>query len=343
MYNLELINIALILLITIDIFLAREDGILNRKSTFVYTGILLAVSIFNIFNICFGDGNELFTFFKHFFYIIITFATFMMLLKHYDFSNKNIKMHTMLFYSSIFTLTIILFSVFDIWSKWTTTLDTNIINPIAFAALIPFIYLLLNFVIHRKKYDYSLWLCLLLPVLALISSYYFYDLNLFTVSFTFVFLFIVLKNRRQGMRYDSLTNLLNRYSLDNFIKSFNSDNKKHFIYFIDLNKFKQINDNYGHLKGDKILIDVANLLKNIIRSNEYLFRYGGDEFIMISNYDYLTRNFENELKSEFAKYNETNNVQLDASLGVSEFFNKAQILNAMDLADKNMYVNKKAK
>lgn len=341
MYNLELINIALILLIIVDIFVAREDNVFNRKITLMHTSILLIVSVFNIFNMYYGTGSEYFVLFKHLAYILIAFATLMMILKHYDFPNKKIKTQLMLFYSSIYTFVIIMFSVFDVWSKWTSTLDAYIINPIGFATILPFIYLLVDSIVHNKKYDRSLWVCLLIPILTFTLSYFVYSLNIFTVSFTFVFLFVVLKSRRQCIKYDSLTNLLNRYSLDSFIKNFNSDNKRRFIYFIDLNKFKQINDSFGHLKGDKILVDVAKILSNITRPKEYLFRYGGDEFIVISNYDFDTRNFEKELKSEFENYSKMNNIQLEASLGVSEFFNKVQIMNAMDMADKNMYANKK--
>jgi len=52
------------------------------------------------------------------------------------------------------------------------------------------------------------------------------------------------------------------------------------ILFIDCNKFKKINDTYGHDCGDKVLIYVATQLKKLIRENDHCFRYAGDEFVI---------------------------------------------------------------
>lgn len=52
------------------------------------------------------------------------------------------------------------------------------------------------------------------------------------------------------------------------------------LIFIDLDRFKQVNDTYGHLEGDKVLKRVAELFKNSIRATDMLARYGGDEFVV---------------------------------------------------------------
>lgn len=345
MYNLELINITLILLILIDIFISHEDNIINRKNASLYAGLLLTISIFNIFNFYYGGGNEYFLFFRHLTYILAVGVTYFILLKNYNFKDKKNKILLMSGYALLYTVIICLFSIFNVWSKWDTLLDSSIMNPIAFATLIPFVYLIIDALIYQKDYknDDTIWVCFAFPIVAFVLSYFIHSLHIFTISFSFLMLFIILKSRRRSIKYDSLTNILNRYSLDNFIKTFRSTNKKYYIYFIDLNKFKQINDIYGHSKGDMILIDVSEILKKLILPKEYLFRYGGDEFIIISNYDLASRNFENELKNEFAKYNSNHSIHLEASFGVAEFFDKKQILEAMDLADKNMYEYKNKK
>ena len=51
--------------------------------------------------------------------------------------------------------------------------------------------------------------------------------------------------------------------------------------FIDLDTFKEINDRYGHLGGDQVLIDLANKATTCLRQTDILFRYGGDEFVAI--------------------------------------------------------------
>lgn len=53
------------------------------------------------------------------------------------------------------------------------------------------------------------------------------------------------------------------------------------LLFIDINDFKQINDLYGHIKGDLVITYVANTLKQLLRTQDVCFRYGGDEFVVI--------------------------------------------------------------
>jgi diguanylate cyclase (GGDEF)-like protein len=57
--------------------------------------------------------------------------------------------------------------------------------------------------------------------------------------------------------------------------------RKFAIMFIDLNKFKAINDTYGHAAGDYVLVSVANILKYSIRKNDIVARLHGDEFVIL--------------------------------------------------------------
>jgi len=82
--------------------------------------------------------------------------------------------------------------------------------------------------------------------------------------------------------HDSLTGLMNRKSYDKILKE-RFDAKEPFaLMFIDLNKFKAINDTYGHDAGDEVLKEVSKRLKSVMGEEEYLFRLGGDEFVIIS-------------------------------------------------------------
>lgn len=78
---------------------------------------------------------------------------------------------------------------------------------------------------------------------------------------------------------DYLTKLKNRRGLANFLLQHPSLHETTFM-LIDLDDFKQVNDQYGHAEGDQILVDFSNILLNIF-SNNNIFRLGGDEFLII--------------------------------------------------------------
>ncbi len=85
--------------------------------------------------------------------------------------------------------------------------------------------------------------------------------------------------------YDELTGIYNRrflyYWVDNEIKRANRFATKFGLIVIDLDNFRDINNNYGHLEGDKVLIEFSNFLKSSVREVDSLVRYGGDEFIVL--------------------------------------------------------------
>ncbi|WP_461204870.1 sensor domain-containing diguanylate cyclase [Clostridium sp. DL1XJH146] len=85
--------------------------------------------------------------------------------------------------------------------------------------------------------------------------------------------------------FDKLTGAYNRNKLYQYIQQEIERNKRYgtsfSIIIYDIDYFKRINDNYGHLVGDLVLKEITHLIKNNIRSNDYLFRFGGDEFIIL--------------------------------------------------------------
>lgn len=94
-----------------------------------------------------------------------------------------------------------------------------------------------------------------------------------------------LKKIEEKSRFDDTTNLLNKDAimtvLDKYILNREEDIESLSIVVCDIDKFKAINDTYGHLAGDKILEEVSNLLKQYITSNCSIGRFGGDEFVLI--------------------------------------------------------------
>ena len=88
---------------------------------------------------------------------------------------------------------------------------------------------------------------------------------------------------------DALTGLNNRRSMEIFLQDIiheASDQKPFRLYMIDVNDFKQVNDKFGHLAGDKALQITANAIHNVSDSQQgFCARYGGDEFVLITYKD----------------------------------------------------------
>ncbi len=87
--------------------------------------------------------------------------------------------------------------------------------------------------------------------------------------------------------YDPLTQLPNRRLLDERLSQSLATSKRHGCYgallFLDLDKFKPINDIYGHVVGDLLLIEMADRLNKCVRETDTVARFGGDEFVVILN------------------------------------------------------------
>ncbi len=85
--------------------------------------------------------------------------------------------------------------------------------------------------------------------------------------------------------YDSLTGLANRRllveRLDLALERSALDHKTHALIFVDVDRFKSINDSLGHVTGDGLLVAIGARLKGVIRSNDLLARFGGDEFVVL--------------------------------------------------------------
>lgn len=86
---------------------------------------------------------------------------------------------------------------------------------------------------------------------------------------------------KQMAYYDYLTGLPNRFLLEKQLTNELERQQHSAILFIDLDRFKIINDSMGHYVGDLLLIEVTKRLKSCLAANDFLFRQGGDEFVII--------------------------------------------------------------
>jgi diguanylate cyclase len=94
-----------------------------------------------------------------------------------------------------------------------------------------------------------------------------------------------LEEQRQKALIDPLTDLPNRAAwserLDHEIKKWQQHGNTLLLAMLDLDHFKRINDNYGHLAGDKVLKIIANVLRKRLRGTDFIARFGGEEFVLL--------------------------------------------------------------
>lgn len=88
------------------------------------------------------------------------------------------------------------------------------------------------------------------------------------------------KRMEELANIDDLTQVSNRRSLDRYMERLMQEGSNFSFVLVDVDNFKYINDTYGHLEGDESLMLIANILTEIF--GEHVFRYGGDEFAVIS-------------------------------------------------------------
>ena len=147
----------------------------------------------------------------------------------------------------------------------------------------------------------------------------------------------------ESLTHDSLTKLFSR---SYFIESLNNS-KDGAIVFIDFNKFKIVNDKYGHLVGDKLLVDFSKYLINKIAEDFIPCRYGGDEFVILTKNDKSKNEYIKELidslissYKQILKENCINEEEVGISIGVSTFETYKGHDALLD-ADSAMYEAKK--
>ncbi len=147
--------------------------------------------------------------------------------------------------------------------------------------------------------------------------------------------------------YDKLTSIYNRYKIDNFLVKHIKMAKHHkrslTIIFFDIDKFKAINDTYGHKRGDIVLQEIASLVSINIRQSDIFGRWGGEEFLIILHKtDLQSANILAEkLRKKIETYNFTEVGRVTCSFGVIEVDTKDSIDEMIKKVDKMLYLAKK--
>ena len=142
---------------------------------------------------------------------------------------------------------------------------------------------------------------------------------------------------------DSLTGVWNRRSLDEALTQlFNKHQRKPItasLIIMDLDHFKQINDTYGHSVGDEILIKIAELLTSVVRISDQVYRYGGEEFVLIAEGADLEGASEiaETIRSRVEASQLFKKQKVTLSLGVAELSQASSAQRWLSLADDALY------
>ncbi|MHB8882613.1 MAG: GGDEF domain-containing protein [Thermodesulfovibrionales bacterium] len=148
---------------------------------------------------------------------------------------------------------------------------------------------------------------------------------------------------------DPLTGVYNRNFFNEIIANEINRTKRYgekfSIVIIDIDNFKQVNDDYGHLIGDWILRECALILGRSIRSSDLLVRFGGDEFLVVTletDYNDCNALIErvNENLLNWNKEHSDPDYGLSVSIGCSIFEQGKDLMEVISEADTRMYTNK---
>ncbi len=160
----------------------------------------------------------------------------------------------------------------------------------------------------------------------------------------------VLEDAQFRADHDELTGLANRSSLNRFLHA-NTGKQTHLnqniaFFFLDLDKFKEVNDSLGHAAGDQLLVETTARFKSVIPTDIFISRLGGDEFAMVACATQRTEceNIANSLLSVFAEpFQIGKEIRIGASIGIclvnNSFYSAEDI---MQCADEAMYQAKRS-
>lgn len=155
-----------------------------------------------------------------------------------------------------------------------------------------------------------------------------------SIAALIVMIFITNEKNKQDAKlhhtatHDSLTGLPNRQFALEFLSFMLANQKRHknkgAVLFIDLDKFKVINDSYGHDAGDLVLIEVSRRLRKVLREEDLVARLGGDEFIVIINNYTVTSDLDrlcNKLINIASQpiHDDERSYEVGVSIGISTF------------------------
>lgn len=224
----------------------------------------------------------------------------------------------------------------------------------ALITMIPYflatIMLILQWKVMRKRRRPVVFLIVsFFPLLGLFTQMVAVDYTISLSSIVVTFVIVCLDMQHQFAVTDYMTGLYNRrrlsQKLGERIRRMNQD-QMFAGYMIDLNNFKQMNDEFGHAYGDRILQDFSQILLNVIDGTDIVSRYGGDEFVIIRDIKepQELNQFRAKLFAAVDVYNKKDDIkhQIDLSVGADIYLKRSDYTaeHFLEIIDEKMYRHK---
>lgn len=263
----------------------------------------------------------------------------------------------------VYASLVAIMSIINISNYWTGILfrinDANVYSrgPGMYITVVISLTVLLLYGISMIKYMSSIEGRLLIvmlsftvmPISGAIIQAFNYGVPAMWTMFALLSLYIFIFIEREDMLRDTLTNLVTRGQFEQRLKSKLKKSKAFTIVMIDMDKFKHINDTFGHDEGDKVLVTVASVLEHSIKHNDMASRYGGDEFMLLleSTDGAAGKLVIDRINTNLSVYNDKKLKPYKIQLSMGDYFisdpRSAQYSNVLAIVDQSMYKAKRMK
>ncbi|MBL0230631.1 MAG: GGDEF domain-containing protein [Moraxellaceae bacterium] len=148
---------------------------------------------------------------------------------------------------------------------------------------------------------------------------------------------------------DHLTQLMNRQAFEMFSLNMLADSRRSHtslaVMMIDIDHFKKVNDTYGHAAGDKVLQEVAAILKNTVREADLVCRWGGEEFVVflhkcaVADAERIAEQLRSKVAAQLYEY-ELYHLNVTLSIGIASYRHDEGLQEVMARADGALYLAK---
>lgn len=153
----------------------------------------------------------------------------------------------------------------------------------------------------------------------------------------------------EELHIDSLMGIYNRMALNERIHDCENEHKEqgadYTMLLFDIDDFKKINDSYGHLKGDEVLVELADIIRNCENINLSAYRYGGEEIVLIFRNSDAQRAYEigERIRMDFSRkrFDGIEDLSITISGGIAEISDTSSGEEWIQAADEAMYLAKK--